>query len=201
MNSLEDFILRQMDKDDDITKLSMGDPTYIPLKIFLRKNALDFHSYEIAKTYVLINKNLELHRIWAYITLMNSEIVVNQGQRPQEVFSLSRYDAFPAVKIARLAVDKNLQGNGFGSMLLDWCMNHIKSAIMPYCGCRFLVVDAKRDSILFYQKRGFTLLNTTSNNNDQHPLMFFDMYKENKNISQIFHSNQNKEIKHYETII
>ena len=49
---------------------------------------------------------------------------------------------------------------------------------MPYVGCRFLVVDAKRDSIIFYQKAGFTLLNTASNQRDEHPLMFFDLYKE-----------------------
>ena len=58
-------------------------------------------------------------RIWAYITLMNSEIVLNEGQRPQETSATSRYEAFPAVKIARLAIDKSLQGKGFGSMLLD----------------------------------------------------------------------------------
>ena len=48
---------------------------------------------------------------------------------------------------------------------------------MPHVGCRFLVVDSKRDSISFYQKGGFVLLDTVSNHSDQHPLMFFDLYK------------------------
>ena len=109
---------------------------------------------------------------------MNSEIVLNEGQRPQETTATSRYEAFPAVKIARLAIDKNLQGKGFGSMIMDWCINHVRLAIMPHVGCRFIVVDAKRESVTFYEKFGFILLNTHDNHKDEHPLMFFDLYKE-----------------------
>jgi GNAT superfamily N-acetyltransferase len=174
----ENFLLRPIQPDDDTGKLSLGDAAYLPLKIFLKKTAFDFHRYNIAKTYVLVNSDSSSSRIWGYITLMNSEIVLNEGQRPQESAATSRYEAFPAVKIARLAVDKMLQGNGFGAEFLDWCINHVKLAITPHVGCRFLVVDAKRDSVIFYQKSGFILLNTDSNNIDEHPLMFFDLYKE-----------------------
>ena len=149
MVDIENFTFRQIQGDDDTTKLSLGNAVHTPLKLFLKKSAFDFHQYEIAKTYVLVNQGLSSPRICGYITLMNSEIVLNEGQRPQETSATSRYEAFPAVKIARLAVDKMLQGNGFGSMFLDWCMNHVKLTIMPYVGCRFLVVDAKRDSISF----------------------------------------------------
>lgn len=179
MVDIENFTMRQMQADDDTSKLSLGNAAYTPLKTFLKKTAFDFHQYNIAKTYVLVNKDLSSSRIWGYITLMNSEIVLNEGQRPHESAATSRYEAFPAVKIARLAVDQSLQGNGFGSEFLDWCMNHVKLAIMPHVGCRFLVVDAKRDSITFYQKSGFLLLNTDSNHTDEHPLMFFDLHREN----------------------
>ena len=179
MVDTENFTLRQILSSDDTTKLSLGNEAYTPLKTFLKKTAFDFHQYEIAKTYVLINQASSPSRIWGYITLMNSEIVLNEGQRPQESAATSRYEAFPAVKIARLAVDKALQGNGFGTRFLDWCINHVKLAIMPHVGCRFLVVDAKRDSIAFYQKSGFILLDTEANHSDEHPLMFFDLFKEN----------------------
>lgn len=179
MADIENFTLRQIHSNDDTTKLSLGDAAHTPLKIFLKKTAYDFHQSNIAKTYVLVNQYLSPSRIWGYLTLMNSEIVLNEGQRPQEFAATSKYEAFPAVKIARLAVDKALQGNGFGSGLVDWCVNHVKLAIMPHVGCRFLVVDAKRNSVTFYQKSGFILLNTASNHADDHPLMFFDLYKEN----------------------
>lgn len=173
----EDFILRPISPEDDVTKLSLGNEAYTPLKIFLKKNALDFHQYEIAKTYVLVKQDMPPSRIWAYITLMNSEIILNEKSRPSETSATIKYEAFPAVKIARLAVDKVLQSKGCGSIMLDWCLNHVRFAIMPHVGCRFLVVDAKRDSIKFYQKSGFILLNTESNHADEHPLMFFDLYK------------------------
>lgn len=171
------YILRPIQSNDDTKKLSLGDATFLPLKIFLQKNALEFHQHEIAKTYILLNPQLASNRVWGYITLMNSEIVLNEGQRPQEPSASSKYEAFPAVKIARLAVDKTLQGQGFGRMILDWSISHIKLAIMPHVGCRFMVVDAKRDSIQFYQKGGFTLLDTESNHSDEHPLMFIDLCK------------------------
>ena len=177
----ENYILRQIQSDDDTTKLSLGDANYTPLKIFLQKTAFDFHQHDIAKTYVLVNQMLPPSKVWGYITLMNSEIVLYEGQRPQESAATSRYEAFPAVKIARLAVDKTLRGNGFGAMLLDWCINHVKFAIVPHVGCRFLVVDAKRDSVAFYQKSGFILLDTSSNHTDEHPLMFFDLHNHVQN--------------------
>lgn len=179
MVDTENFILRQILSNDDTSKLSLGNETYTPLKIFLKKAAFDFHQYEIAKTYVLVNQAASSSRIWGYITLMSSEIVLNEGQRPRESAATSRYEAFPAVKIARLAIDKALQGNGFGTRFLDWCINHVKLAIMPHVGCRFIVVDAKRDSVVFYEKSGFVLLDTESNRSDDHPLMFFDLYKSN----------------------
>jgi len=176
-DNCKDFVLRQIQSTDNTTKLSLGNAHYTPLKIFLKKNAFDFHLYEIAKTFVLVNQNSFPDKILAYVTLMNSEIILNEGQRPQETCATLKYEAFPAVKIARLAVDKALQGKGFGRMLLDWCISHIQLSVMPHVGCRFLVVDAKRDSVSFYQKGGFVFLNTEFNHSDEHPLMFFDLYQ------------------------
>lgn len=173
------IILRQIECNDNTSKLSLGKSEYTPLKTFLKKNAFDFHQCEIAKTYVLVDENSVSQRIWGYITLMNSEILLNEGQRPQETSNTSKYEAFPAVKIARLAIDKGLQGSGYGAKLLNWCIGHVKLAIMPYVGCRFLVVDAKSDSVAFYQKSGFELLNIDKKYTEEHPMMFFDLYQNN----------------------
>jgi len=176
----ENFTLRQILPNDDTAKLSLGNEAYTPLKIFLKKSARDFNQYEIAKTYVLVDQDQAISpRVWGYITLMNSEIVLNEGRRPQESAATSRYEAFPAVKIARLAVDQALQGKGLGTKLLDWCVNHVRLAIMPHVGCRFIVVDAKRDSVAFYKRSGFVLLDMESSCLDDHPLMFFDLYNSN----------------------
>ncbi len=185
------FILRPISSNDDTKKLSLGNPIYTPLKIFLKKDAYDFHQFEIAKTYVLVeevstSRISNSPRIWAYITLMNSEIDltgISNHKYPQETLSALRYTTFPAVKIARLAVDKDLQGKGMGKTMLLWTINYVRLQIMPSVGCRFLAVDSKQQTIDFYKKNGFNILETESNLSSEHPLMFFDLYKCTKDIN------------------
>ena len=172
---LKGFAFRPMQSNDDPTKLSLGDSAHAPLKIFLKKNAFDFHQCQIAKTYVLIKSGSS--QIWGYITLVNSEISLNCEQRPPEPIGAARYDTFPAVKIARLAVDKRLQRNGFGRMMLEWAVSHVRISIMPHVGCRFIVVDTKDSSFSFYQRAGFVLLNTQASVASEYPVMFFDLAK------------------------
>lgn len=180
-NVPKELELRLIHSDDILGKLSLGNAHYTPLKIFLKKMALGFHQYDIAKTYVLAEIDKQPARIWGYVTLMSSEIILNENQRPQEISASAKYEAFPAVKIARLAVDKALQGKGYGFTIVQWCATLVRRMIMPHIGCRFLVVDAKRDSIPFYERLGFELLNIESNVTDENPLMFFDIYKNQPN--------------------
>lgn len=104
-SSQNNFQLRPIQAEDNLSKLSLGKESYTPLKIFLRKAALNFHQHNIAKTYVLVDDEASA-RVWGYITLMSSEIILNENQRPQEIYASARYEAFPAVKIARLAMIK-----------------------------------------------------------------------------------------------
>ncbi|EKD73100.1 MAG: GCN5-related N-acetyltransferase [uncultured bacterium] len=167
------FQLRPIQAGDNLSKLSLGKESHTPLKIFLRKAALNFHQHNIAKTYVLVDDEVSA-RVWGYVTLMSSEIILNENQRPQEIYASSRYEAFPAVKIARLAIDKTLQGQGYGKDILEWTVTLARDKISPHIGCRFLVVDAKQDSIAFYEKAGFSLFSTEVP--DEHPPMFLDLY-------------------------
>ncbi|MDR2628180.1 MAG: GNAT family N-acetyltransferase [Dysgonamonadaceae bacterium] len=68
---------------------------------------------------------------------------------------------YPAVKIGRLAVDKEYQSMGLGRLIIDSLIvsftNNSKS------GCQFITVDAVNDhdrqrTIRFYEKNGFRLL-------------------------------------------
>ena len=169
--------LRGIHINDNVNKLSLGNSAHTPLKIFLKKAAIDFDQHHIAKTYVLADVDMKPGRVWGYMTLMSSEIILNEHQRPNEISASAKYEVFPAVKIARLAVDKNLQGKGYGQMMVQWGVSLVKEKIMPYIGCRFLVVDAKPASVFFYEKLGFELLSVYSHVEDENPPMFFDMYK------------------------
>ncbi|HEV2614517.1 MAG TPA: hypothetical protein VGV92_07390 [Gammaproteobacteria bacterium] len=108
------FFVEQITKLHDVSKFSLGNPSFTPLKIFLKRNAFDFHQHEIAKTFVLINPEHSANRVWGYVSLLTSEILLSKHQRPMETPAASKYNSYPAAKVARLAVDKNVQGQGLG---------------------------------------------------------------------------------------
>ena len=94
---------------------------------------------------------------------LKGKIVVPKG-KPQ------RY--WPAVKLTRLGVAAELQGQNIGSNIL----NMVKKVFITdnRTGCRFLTVDARKDDrvINFYQKNGFELL---PDDRDDTQLMYFDL--------------------------
>ncbi len=63
----------------------------------------------------------------------------------------------PVLRIARLAVDKNYQGLGLGKTLLRYSFELALEMKARY-GCVGVVVDAKTESVAFYQKLGFVSL-------------------------------------------
>lgn len=187
------LVIKKISLTDNFSKFSLGNPKFTALKTFLQKHAFDFHRYEIAKTFVLVNPDLSPQRVWGYISLMNSEIKLSESLRPNESSKATKYDIFPAVKIARLALDKSLHNQGIGRRILDWCITHVQDRVMPEVGCRFLVVDSKRESISFYKNGGFKLLERVNRPDDEHPLMYIDLYEANQPIKQNMSNDQSYE--------
>jgi GNAT superfamily N-acetyltransferase len=112
------------------------------------------------------------------MTLRCSEITLSDSHLQKTLPTTAHlYKTFAAVKIARRAVDKRLQGCGYGTQMVDARICLVKDKIMPVVGCRFLIVEAKLNAIRFYQQEGFTLLNTPQNQHRKHPLMFLDLHK------------------------
>lgn len=80
--------------------------------------------------------------------------------------------SYPAAKICRLAISKDMRGKGLGSYL----MNFIKTLffIDNKTGCRFLTVDAYSDAVEFYLRNDFSFL--SGNDVDSRTrLLFFDL--------------------------
>ena len=83
---------------------------------------------------------------------------------------------FPAVKIARLAVDKKHQRKGIGTQLVDFSIERSRK-VAEIAGCRLVVLDANEEAIEFYAGLGFQLADISRNpNNDTYPL-FLDLNK------------------------
>lgn len=178
MDLPEQLILREIEPGDQVTGFSLGDAASTPLKTFLRKCAKDFHSANVARTYVLVPEKGN-PRVWGYLTLMCSEIKLGNSHCVDDCEAATRYDDFPAVKIARLAVDQRIRGRGYGEAMVQFAISIVKQDVMPRVGCRFLIAEAKHGAMRFYEKIGFTLLDTTKNRSRKLPVVFLDLHKLN----------------------
>ncbi|NQV40690.1 MAG: GNAT family N-acetyltransferase [Nitrosopumilus sp.] len=173
-----DVELREIRADDKLTGLKLGDAEFAPLKTFLQKHSKKFHANDLAKSYALFAQEGGNAKVIGYITLLCGEVVTDERGGLLEADLLYKYPSYPAVKIARLAVDVRYQrGRGLGTNLVEFALGLVKQSICPAIGCRFMVVDAKKKSVPFYEKRGFTLLDTEANKKLDAPVMFIDLTK------------------------
>lgn len=81
------------------------------------------------------------------------------------------------MKIARLAVDQRIRGRGYGEAMVQFAISIAKQDVMPRIGCRFLIAEAKPDALPFYEKIGFTVLDTEKNKDRKLPVVFLDIHK------------------------
>lgn len=169
--------IKQIEAGDKLTGLKLGDAKFAPLKTFLQRHAQAYEAKSLARTYGAFDPNT--HRIMGYVTLVCGEVVTNDGDGSlvEEPGLKFLYNHYPAVKIARLAVDHRIGGKGLGRALVELAFGRAKSIICPAVGCRFVMVDSKKESIGFYEKCGFTMLDTAANRNRDEPVMFVDLNK------------------------
>ena len=94
-------------------------------------------------------------RIAGYYTIASASLLLSD--LPAAICKkLPRYPSIPAVRMGRLAVDRDFKGRGLGSALLaDALERAARSDIAAYA----LMVDAKDDTaVAFYHHHGFIAL-------------------------------------------
>lgn len=171
-----DFFLRPLLVDDKVGSIQSGDEQFAALSRFLKKQAKKYEDANLARTYVIVDRAAD--RIAAYVTLVCSEVKSAEQTNGEPVHF--PYSHYPAVKIARLLVDQRYrrdQGFGFGRYLIEFSIGVAREEICPAIGCRFVVVDSKRASVAFYEKCGFTMIDTAENRDLPEPVMFMDLHK------------------------
>jgi len=140
--------------DCAIDKLKEFDSGVIELDLFLKCYALKNDKSGYGKTFILEDNNL----IIGYFTLCTSHI---EYKNLPYINKLPKYP-MPAVRIARLAVQKEKQHQGYGKSLIKEAFKLIIE-ISNKIGIYAVVVDSKDDAISFYKNYGFTkLLNSNS---------------------------------------
>ena len=158
--------------EDVLSGLSLGEPDHQPLKTFLKRDAAKFHQSSLAITYGAFGSDYPKKAV-GYITLVCGEIASCPELGTSD--TNFNYKHYPAVKIARLAVHKNLQGLGLGKQLTELGIGIARNEISSRVGCRFVTLDAKKGSVEFYKKHGFIFLESDDNRDRPHPIMFMDL--------------------------
>jgi GNAT superfamily N-acetyltransferase len=159
---MEDFLFERLTVTHQIKPFDCNDED-IDLKEFLEEDALPYLKQLLAVTYLIESPKATI----AFFTVSNDKILLAESKSKQFWkkhvasnlhFEKRGFNSFPAVKIGRLAVNKNYQSQGFGKMIIDW----VKHSFIEHnkTGCLFVIVDAlnRPRTISFYQKCGFDFL-------------------------------------------
>ena len=176
MMNFETLALNRLSQNYDIKPFSCGDAD---LDGFLFEDAKKYLTELMAVTYILENRNSTV----AYFCWLNDKVVFdtsdiqeksfwNRFNRRNRIPNPKRRQNYPAVKIGRLAVNKEFNGQGIGRFILDT----IKSLLLEKMdiGCRFITVDAYQSAFDFYKKNGFDFL-SSEDERESTRLMYFDL--------------------------
>jgi len=141
--------IRPLRPEDRRTEFFSGD---VDLDRFFQKYAgQNQFRLHLGTTYVAV----ESERIVGFVSLSATSITVDQLPKTKRK-RLPKYP-LPALRIARLAVAQDAQGQGVGSYLLRTAFS-MAIEMSEKVGCVGVVVDAKPDAIKFYEKIGFERL-------------------------------------------
>lgn len=150
------------------------------LNDFFANKAKLYSNELLATTYILEKGDVTV----AYYSIFNDSLAIEESNFLSKN-SLKKFVAnlvsnpkrhlknFPAIKIGRLAVSKEVQKKGIGKKIIDniiaFCIEHNKN-----CACKLITVDAYSDSIAFYLKMGFNFLSDKDKGEDTRQ-MFIDL--------------------------
>lgn len=134
--------------------LSSFNSSSFELNDFLKDDALINQKHLLNRSYVCFFKS----RMIGFFTLTTDTITAKAVSK-SDGFNNYKYAKYPAIKIARLAVDKRCERRGVGTHLLFAAIG-IALSISEHVGCRYITVDSKKKSVNFYEKYNFAIVKT-----------------------------------------
>lgn len=162
----ENFKIENFDCDDD------------DLNDFFLNNSKKYSDQLLAVTYIIQSDGNTI----AFFSIFNDKISIKEIKNPNDwkEFQNKHFPpekslaSFPAVKIGRLGVNKAHQKQGIGKIIIDYLIDSFITSNKT--GCRFITVDAYKESLSFYEKTGFDYLTEKDVNKDTR-LMFLDLHQ------------------------
>jgi len=151
MSDILDFetpVKLKEDMLDSVKEFDCGDND---LNEFLTDDALKYMKQNLATTYLC---NHTKHGLLAYFSISADSIEISEKEK--EIFR--EYDKalreYPAIKIGRLAVQKEYKRNGIGERIIEIVLGYALE-MNNRLAVRYVSVDAYPESAGFYERCGF----------------------------------------------
>ncbi len=168
--------LIRLNPEVEIKPFDCGDTD---LNGFLFDDAKNYGTSLLAVTYLIQDEKNTI----AYFAYQNDKISHtdigggNFKKFIQRVGSLlpkekGEFKSYPAVKIGRLGVNNSYKGKGMGKNIIQFTIKYFTKNNKT--GCKFITVDAYRESLKFYEKMGFKYLSSSDKKSDTR-LMYFNL--------------------------
>ena len=154
-----------LDKGYDLSPFNSSNED---LNDFLHNDAIRSQEDLISRTYLCFWNS----RLAGFFTLVTDTIEVKHVEKEDGIDDYG-YQKYPAIKIARMAVDEKLSGSGIGRYLLLAAVGKVHS-LSQEVGCRYITVDSKNEAVGFYEKNGFKIIKKYENRN--FPPMYLNMF-------------------------
>jgi ribosomal protein S18 acetylase RimI-like enzyme len=161
----DELKVRLLLNNDDLSDLWCAEED---LNDFLKNNAKSYHDLMLGRTYLCIYKD----KVVGFMTLSIDTIRAEIMQEEDKLKNI-RIKSYPALKIARLAIDIKYERKGIGKFLVLIAIGKALE-LSRTVGCRLIIVDSKPDAILFYKKLEFKLMK--EHQERSYPIMYFDLY-------------------------
>jgi GNAT superfamily N-acetyltransferase len=147
-------VIRRLERSDELEGFDCGDQ---PLNNYLKRHAWNNQEKSsIGVTYVAV-EDQTARAVLGYFTLAMASVPRDAFPK-QHVRGLPAYD-LPLLLLARLAVDRRLAGRGLGRALISEVFR-VALHLADEVGCRFVVTDAYRDRVGWYERYGFAAIDS-----------------------------------------
>lgn len=168
-------------EDIEITELTDATSIYInafecdieELKKFLVEDSLNQSKRHVNRTFLWISKRDK--RLISYITICADAISLDGIKKEEMQKEGIKYKSLPALKICRMAVNKDFTRRGLGKRMISFAIGQAIK-VNDNSACRFITLDAKNDGVIpehskpyrFYKKVGFEELKRRKKENTIH---------------------------------
>jgi GNAT superfamily N-acetyltransferase len=164
------FVVRRLLEEDERASFRSGNVDLD--RFFIKYAGQNQFRHHIGTTYIVID---EEDFIAGYVTITPSEVAPDTTL-PIRRRGFPKYP-LPVLRLARLAVDERAQSRGIGRLLVCTVLE-IALSMGETMGCVGVVVDAKPEAIVFYERLGFVPLDVVAGELGERPIpmtMFLEL--------------------------